>query len=60
MLIMFSTQNIGKSIVRSNKGVVFKAKIPETDQINKFSALRRKTGSIWIEIPHLSRQAQDY
>lgn len=37
MLIVFSTQNIGKSIVRSNRGVVFKAKIPETDHINKFS-----------------------
>lgn len=43
MLIVFSTQNIGKTTVRSNR-VVFKAKILESNQINKFSALIRKQG----------------
>lgn len=60
MLIVFSTQNIGKTVVHSNRGVVLNAKIPESKQINKFIVLITKIGSVWIGIPHLCKKAQDF
>lgn len=34
-------------------------KTPESNQINEFTGLIRKIGSVWTGMSHLSRKAQD-
>lgn len=52
-------QNIGKTVC-CNRGIVLNTKMPQSNQINKFTGLIKKIGLVWIGISHLSRKAQDF